>query len=139
MCARCGQPLGETSLDAGPSGDWRPRLVDEWDTLRRPDGSEGVPLTPKERALLDALLDGAGGYVRHPRLIEALWGEAGQRAPETYSREIRRYVLSLRAKLEASGWGPARRIIRTVSHRGWGLDTVYLASLLHPAPLNLSV
>lgn len=122
-CPHCGHSL------AAPLG-WRHILLDEWDTLRRPDGSEGIPLAPKETALLLALIDQAGGYVRHRRLIEAVWGDAGQRAPETYDGEVKRYVLALRHKLEGSGWGTARRTIRNVSHRGWGLDTVYLASRL---------
>lgn len=121
MCPHCGQTLDGHR-------DWRSLLVDDWDTLRRPNGTEGLPLSPKEAALLTALVEHAGGYVHRVRLIGSMWGDEGGRAPETYEREVKRYVVSLRAKLEASGWGPARRIIRNVSHRGWGLDTRYLAS-----------
>jgi DNA-binding response OmpR family regulator len=75
---------------------------------------EAIPLTPKEFALLELLLQNAGRVLTRSRLIEAIWG---------YHRDIENntvdvLVRQLRAKVEPVG---APKLIQTIRGIGYAL------------------
>ncbi len=79
--------------------------------------SSGAPvtLTPKEFALLRALLDARGRVLSREFLLDRVWGYA--RANEIESRTVDVHVRRLRAKLGAEG----RRIL-TVKNAGYRIE-----------------
>ncbi len=79
--------------------------------------SDGRPvdLTPKEFALLRALLESAGRVLSREQLLNGVWGYA--RADEIESRTVDVHVRRLRAKLGGEAW----RIV-TVTGVGYRID-----------------
>ena len=78
-------------------------------------GGEPVTLTPKEFALLRALLDARGRVLSREFLLDRVWGYA--RASEIESRTVDVHVRRLRAKLGDEG----RRIL-TVKNAGYRIE-----------------
>jgi two-component system, OmpR family, phosphate regulon response regulator PhoB len=76
---------------------------------------EPVALTPKEFALLRALLDARGRVLSREFLLDRVWGYA--RASEIESRTVDVHVRRLRAKLGGEG----RRIL-TVKNAGYRIE-----------------
>ena len=76
---------------------------------------EPVTLTPKEFALLRALLDARGRVLSREFLLDRVWGYA--RANEVESRTVDVHVRRLRAKLGTEG----RRIL-TVKNAGYRIE-----------------
>ena len=78
-------------------------------------GGEPLALTPKEFALLRALLDARGRVLSREFLLDRVWGYA--RASEIESRTVDVHVRRLRAKLGDEG----RRIL-TVKNAGYRIE-----------------
>jgi DNA-binding response OmpR family regulator len=80
-------------------------------------GGQAVTLSPREYALLVALLDAEGAVVERHTLLDAAWGEEWIGSPRTLDVHIR----WLREKLEADPAVP--RLILTVRGAGYRLVT----------------
>ncbi len=66
----------------------------------------------RERALLAALVTGAGEVVATDRLVDALWRDE---PPRTAAKTLQNYVLRLRKMLGASAIGSARAVAGTAA------------------------